>query len=252
MLRSPGAMSIVRAVSPSASPKCAATLPSVTQNAREVERSIGHPASSRGPCSVSRPSPISTGYSPEAAPAHKQARARQAAQDAQRRRERGEPPDRPGAHHGLGEPLVERAALREQRSERGAVARQRALAAAAVARHALPRGVGVDVEQHGRLRCAARSWTRSERTRRRRARSPPRPARGRAARSTSRLLGRAERRLAGARELLGDGMPELARPGASSLSCAFWPSAVGELAGGRRLAGAHEADQDDCHPIRSR
>ncbi len=25
----------------------------------------------------------------------------------------------------------------------------------------------------------------------------------------------------------------------------------GELAGGGRLAGAHEADQDECHPIRS-
>jgi hypothetical protein len=63
------------------------------------------------------------------------------------------------------------------------------------------------------------------------------------------LLGGAEGSLAAMLELGGDAAPESALEQAVGV-LRNDAEGVCELTGDGRLAGAHEADQDECHPIR--
>jgi len=115
--------------------------------------------------------------------------------------------------------------------------------------HPLPRGVHVDVQQHRHValerrahacRADAATAQREHRLRRR--------LRQQFAHEL--LLGRAERLLAVQRELVRDGVAKarseqlvaVERRGAECLC---------QLTRAGRLARPHEADQDECHPIRS-
>ncbi len=130
-----------------------------------------------------------------------------------------------------------------------AVAGERALGAALLCAHALPRGARLDVQQHGHM-----AGQRVAHALGSDAAAPERDHRVRSGvvqqLAHQLLLRRAERRLAAQLELarhrmteaLGQQRVAVERPAAER---------PGELAGHGRLAGAHEADQDECHPIRS-
>ncbi len=255
MLRSPGAMSIVSAVSPTACAQmCGDVAVCDAERARggAVDRPPGQEIGT-----VLRQQPVADQHRVFAGG---RARPQQphtlrgphgpAVQDPQRRRERREPLDGPGLDDRRGEAVVERPAGGEQRLEHGAVVRQRAVGAAAVARDAVPRLLGVDVEQHGGLAqqpllhplgedsAAAEGDHLIGRRPIEQLQHEP-------------LLGRPERGLAALGELLRHRVAELLGEELVAVVDVL-PERRPELAGGRRLPGPHEADQDDCHPIRSR
>ena len=160
--------------------------------------------------------------------------------------------------------LVQLSALCVQSQERLAVARQRAterpgrgLRGAA---DALPRPLGLDVQQHDHVRLERRANARGEDAAAAQRDHVPRP---RAVQQLAHqlLLGGAKRRLAVSLELLAQVSGRAARSAAGRCRARSTPSASAELGRYGRLARAHEADQHErasrralyaCHPIRSR
>jgi hypothetical protein len=151
---------------------------------------------------------------------------------------------RPGlvaGHERVGDRLVQRQPLREPALERLAVARERATAAGG----ALPGAVGVDLQQHDGVVAQRLADAFTEHRA-----AAQRDNLGRAVEQLAdhALLDLAERGLSLAVEERLDRGPQIGLDERVAVS-------AGERARGRRLARAHEADQDEGHgrmkPIRS-
>jgi hypothetical protein len=145
---------------------------------------------------------------------------------------------------GVGDLFVEPSPLRVQRLERVAVACQRALGAV-VAAYALPRDLRRDLDQRGRVACKCRAHARGENAA---AAQRDHVAGVGALQQPAHdlLLRRAKRLLPVKLELTGNRLPEALHQQRVAIDRRA-PAQRGQAAGERRLACAHEADQDERH-----